>query len=325
MSIPFEEARSLYLPRVQAALEASAGVAGHLELMVQQHLATGGKRLRAIIPPWVAANLGGDVEAAVSLGVGLELLHNGTLVHDDLQDGDAVRRGHPTVWRRWGEAQAINAGDGFYFQGFASILSVGGAHTAGRRIARALERVVEGQVMEFQLQAAPGSAERLAPTLDNWVRMAGGKTGALMGACVMAGAWSAGRDDEALDDAASWGEQLGLLFQVQDDVLDLIGGKGREMVGTDLAEGKLSFPVVWFLEHVSGSARQELIRIVQTPRAQTTAEEVSHGLALLNEAGALEAALQWLREARETSVSSPWSNAAPGLADAFLAPIRGAL
>ena len=84
----------------------ATGGAGLMSSMADYHLATGGKRLRALLPPWVCASLGAPeaLETAITLGVGLELLHNGTLVHDDVQDGDALRRGEPTVWRRWSVA-----------------------------------------------------------------------------------------------------------------------------------------------------------------------------------------------------------------------------
>ena len=84
---------------------------GRLRDLCAQHLSTGGKRLRALLTPALVGAEGGDVAAACVIGACIEVLHNGTLVHDDIQDGDELRRGQPTLWRRVGAPQAINAGD----------------------------------------------------------------------------------------------------------------------------------------------------------------------------------------------------------------------
>lgn len=325
MTRAFPMARERHLQAVEEGLAQACAGTGLLRRMGDEHLGAGGKRVRALIPPWLAENMGGSVTDGVVLGVGLELLHNATLVHDDLQDGDTLRRGAPTVWRRWGPAQAINLGDAMYFQGMAALLSVPVGVSLGVRVARAMERVVEGQVREFQLQAAPGSEVALPPTMSNWMAMAAGKTGALMGACVGAGAAAGGANGDDVDEASAWGETLGVLFQVQDDVLDILGEKGRGQVGSDIAEGKLSWPAVWCLERGVGPAQRRLLEILRRPRSETDDDAIAEGVQILRDTGALDASLAWLREARETSLSSPWAAVAPGLAEAFLAPISHVL
>ena len=288
--------------------------------MAGYHLATGGKRLRALLPPWIAAALGGDPEAALGLGVGLELLHNATLVHDDLQDGDVVRRGQPTVWRRYGVAQAINAGDALYFLGMEQLLgSATGVRTASFA-ARALTRVIEGQVLEFQLQDPAGG---LPVTLASWERMARCKTGALFGACFHAGGCAAGVDDERLAELAAHGEQLGLLFQVQDDLLDLVGDKGRDRRGSDLAEGKRSYPVVWVLTHAPPADRAALAAVVQAPREATTDDMIADALRVLDRTGALASTAGWVRRCASELEAGPVR--LPGLIQRILAPVAHAL
>jgi geranylgeranyl diphosphate synthase, type I len=298
---------------------------GMLGEMVRYHLETGGKRLRALLPVWVCHNLGGDTAAAVRVGAGFELLHNATLVHDDLQDGDTVRRGRPTVWRAFGDAQAINAGDALYFQGMLAILG----HRHGSRLAElaasTLVRVIEGQTMEFQLQLPAGDARHLAPSLAAWDAMAGRKTAALFRGAVMAGTVAADADAEWVERAAAWGDSLGLMFQVQDDYLDLVADKGRERRGTDLQEGKLSFPVLWAVERAPRAASERLLQIVRTPRASTTDAMVDEGLALLDETGALRETARWLRERSARLLDDPLANALPGLVERILLPVAAHL
>src|SRR5215831_8065429 len=109
--LSFEEAQQRWGAELEQRLRESVSATGLVGEMLSYQLASRGKRLRALLPVWGAANLGGRPEDALDVGVGLELLHNATLVHDDLQDGDRYRRGVPTVWHRWGAVQAINAGN----------------------------------------------------------------------------------------------------------------------------------------------------------------------------------------------------------------------
>lgn len=316
-------ARERFGPAIESRLDLALGddPASLLATMGRAHLATGGKRLRALVPCWLADNISGQGERALELGVGLELIHNATLVHDDLQDGDTHRRGQETLWRRFGEAQAINAGDGMYFLGMEVIAGAADGARLTHAISRAMLRVIEGQIMEFQLQLPLGDPARLPPTRATWERMARGKTGALFGACFRAGAVAGGWSAEQADAAAHHGEALGLLFQVQDDLLDLVGDKGRDLRGSDLAEGKLSFPVVWAYEHAEASLAAELRAIVSAPRDATSPAMVSRGIELLTSCGAVAATTEWLRATRDRVTTGAVAELVPGLAEQILAPV----
>ena len=119
MSASFQEIQDKYLPLVEKRLEeffaraAESGIGWNSE-MSRYHFSTGGKRLRALIPCWVYSAYGKNPADAIDLGCAIEMIHNATLVHDDLQDGDTVRRGKPTVWKKFSEAQAINCGDAMF-------------------------------------------------------------------------------------------------------------------------------------------------------------------------------------------------------------------
>lgn len=320
-----EEAAERWLAPLEARMDRATADRGLLGRMMAYHLGTGGKRLRGLIPIWVCARLGGSPEAGLDAGAGVELLHNATLIHDDLQDGDVVRRGLPTVWKRWGAPQAINAGDAMFFDGIACLAAAAQAADLVPRACAAVTRCINGQAMEFQLQSRTQEAEPLAATPSNWERMARGKTGALLGLCFAAGGLAAGRHGGEVDRLASFGEELGLLFQVQDDLLDLVGDKGREVQATDIAEGKLSFPVVWAYANASAASATELRRIVSLARDETSPAEVARGLAILRETGAIEATAGWLRAARDRALATHEAQVVPGLVERFLAPIQHAL
>ena len=106
----YEEAQLRWGAELERRLHESVSATGLVREMLSYQISCRGKRIRLLLPVWGAANLGGCPEDALDIGVGLELLHNATLAFDDLQDGDLYRRGAPTLWHRWGSAQAINAG-----------------------------------------------------------------------------------------------------------------------------------------------------------------------------------------------------------------------
>jgi geranylgeranyl pyrophosphate synthase len=302
----------------QALFDAVAGPDA-VHAAMRYHLETGGKRLRALIPPWLALNLGGDEARARAFGVAIELVHNGTLVHDDVQDGDDTRRGRPTVWRRFGTPQAINAGSWLMFAGASVAAAADPSGAAVATVQRAVLRVIEGQGLEFELQASP------SPTTSAWEAMARAKTGALFRAAWSLGALASVRDAEAVEGLAAHGDDLGLFFQLQDDLLDLLGDKGRGASATDLAEGKISFPVAWAAEHATTAARARLLEIVHLPREQTPPAMVAEALALLHETGAIATALGTLRDHARRLEASPWASATPGLVARVLGPLAHAL
>lgn len=327
MTLRLPEIRDRYGSLVDERLQAALSTATDdlLRTMSTFHLGTGGKRLRALIPIWIAVVLGRNGEDALDVGVALELLHNGTLVHDDLQDGDTIRRGQPTVWQRWGAAQAINAGDALYFQGLAWLAKTAAGPDLAGTVSQALLRVVEGQVAEFRMQLPDSSADALEATPDAWEAMARSKTGALFGICYQAGVVVAGGDDDQARAAGDYGESIGLLFQVQDDLLDLVGDKGRGRRGSDIAEGKLSFPAVWAYSHADDVAVRRLQGIIRTPRGDTSDEMVGEALEMLGDSGAIDATIAWIRAEAKRLREAPSSGLTPGFVDEILAPIHGVL
>ena len=272
------------------------GSGGRLDragIMVQEHLATGGKRVRARLALAAADGLGMPRARAVPWAAAVELLHNATLIHDDIQDGDTTRRGQPTTWVRHGVGQAINAGDLLLMLPF---MAVAGADTSAevkaelsRLLAEAAIFCVRGQVEDLDL--LPGAHLGRA----SWTRAARGKTGGLFSLPVEGVALCAGHDRAAAAALAAPFEELGVLFQLQDDVLDLYGDKGRERVGSDLREGKVSSLVVAHLER-RPEHRDWLLGVLRADRAETTDADVRLARERFKQSGALDAVLNDIRE-----------------------------
>lgn len=227
-----------------------------------------GKHVRSNLCCWAGEACGGHWEAALPAACTIELIHNFTLVHDDVQDGDEMRRGRPTVWSVWGTAQAINAGDGLCALALRTLLgdsregSLEGPRRshAGRVILDALIEVIEGQCLDLEHECRPDTP------LATYLRMVEAKTGALLGASLEAGAVMVGAEDGARAHLRRAGRLLGVAFQLRDDWLGVWGepattGKSRE---NDLTRRKLTHPVVVAYEAASDGQRQELRALYQS-------------------------------------------------------------
>ncbi|MBN2799888.1 MAG: polyprenyl synthetase family protein [Deltaproteobacteria bacterium] len=254
----------------------------HCGAMAVQHLSTGGKRLRASLAIQATLALGGREEDAVSWAAACELLHNASLVHDDLQDGDRMRRGMPTTWAVFGPMQAINAGDLMLVLPPLALEHMVAAPAVRWELSRALSRsaadTVRGQAHEMTLL----KSHRLR--WMDYLRAAEGKTAAFFALPVQGAALLTGRDQpEALGAAFA---PIGTLFQLQDDLLDLTDAKGHDARGSDLREGKVSALVV---EHLAlhPEDRPWLLSVLETPRAETRDDQVEEAIARFHHGGAV--------------------------------------
>ena len=232
--------------------------------MSSHQLAAPGKLLRPSLCLWAALASGGEIGDAMPGALAVEWIHNFTLVHDDVQDGDRLRRHRPTVWAVWGEHQAINAGDAMCAQAFA-LLSGPGPHEERRLrcvslLAGAVQRVVEGQCLDLAHEGNPELAT------SAYLRMARLKTGALLGASLAIGAVLAGAGGTLAGALGRAGETLGLAFQVRDDWLGVWGDPAvTGKPAGDLARRKVTYPVVAAYAAASSSQRRELKRLFARP------------------------------------------------------------
>lgn len=244
----------------------------------------GGKFLRGTLALWAADACDGDAADALGVATAVEWLHNFTLVHDDIQDGDRERRHRPTVWAVWGEAQAINAGDAMHAVAYRAILGGTGRPRALLRAAAAVNdavlEVIEGQCQDLDLEG------RIDASVPTYLRMARAKTGALIGGALAAGALAAGASTRRAGLLRRAGSELGLAFQVRDDWLGAWGDSTLtgKACGNDLARRKITYPVVVSRERLRGAARSELRRLYARPDS-----DEQRILDLLDDAGAQDA------------------------------------
>ena len=221
-----------------------------------------GKRLRPQLCLLCCAAAGGELSQAVPVAAAIELLHNFTLIHDDIQDRSLLRRHRPTIWARWGASQAINAGDALFAISELALLRAaarpGVAPALVLELLRAFNdttlRIVEGQVLDLDFEA------RDEVSVDEYWRMIRGKTATLLAYAAWAGAVVAGADRERAEAFWAFGERLGLGFQVQDDYLGIWGQTEQtgKVSADDLRQRKKTLPVVLLLARATERDRQVL-------------------------------------------------------------------
>ena len=225
-----------------------------------------------------AAALGGDPEAAAPCAAAVELTHEFSLIHDDIQDGDALRRGRPALWTLVGEAQAIGAGDLLW--AIARRMLGGTPVPADRRVAMmdrydaACVRLAQGQHLDLAFEGR----ERVDPA--DYRMMIAGKTGALLGLATALGASAAGARKRTVSAMADFGEAVGVAFQMRDDWLGLWGDPAEtgKPVGADLARRKKSLPLLIALDHPT--AGPPLAALLDTPEIESgRAAEMAERLA----------------------------------------------
>lgn len=256
----------------------------------EKDAAARGKRIRPVLCLMTAEALGAPVEEAMAFACAIELMHNFALVHDDIEDGDAMRRDRPTVWRRYGVAHGINIGDYLLCKVWSVLLQEGDLDP-GRRLelmnlmSQTLDRTHIGQSLEITQR----TNRRFA--LEEYLRLVREKTGFYLAAPMLGGAIIAGAPTPVRTTLEKFGEIVGPLFQITDDLLDLTAGKGRGgEIGSDIREGKRSFLVA----HVTAVAGERdcarLYDILDKPREQTTADDVQEAIALFEQHDAIHAA-----------------------------------
>ncbi len=229
--------------------------------------ADGGKRIRPLLCLLCCEAAGGDPSAAVPVGAAIELLHNFTLLHDDIQDRSRTRRHRPTVWALWGEGQAINAGDAMFALSQLALLEAADrlpSHSLAvlaRMFNETTLRIVEGQVLDL------GFEQRPVVGVSEYLTMIRGKTAALTAFAAWSGALVAGAEPERLERFRRFGEALGLGFQIQDDYLGIWGRReetGKEPAD-DIRRRKKSLPIVLLLQAASPADRQLLQALWSQP------------------------------------------------------------
>jgi geranylgeranyl diphosphate synthase type I len=205
-----------------------------------------GKRIRPLMVLLCTSTCGGDWQAALPASAAVELVHNFSLVHDDIQDNSDKRRGRPTTWVKWGAPMAINVGDALFVMSNQAIIDLKANYPAdvvvkaAEILHNACLELTRGQFLDMSYE------ERTDLNVEDYWPMISGKTAALLSAGCHIGSILGGADDSRQEAYRSYGHYLGLAFQVQDDILGIWGNEsvtGKSAAG-DLVEGKNSLPVL---------------------------------------------------------------------------------
>jgi geranylgeranyl diphosphate synthase type I len=258
-----------YLPSLEAELQAVAQAPQqqHAELfgILRYHLgwvdstlkpspAESGKRVRPMLCLLACEGCGGDWQKALPAAAAVELLHNFSLIHDDIEDGDRTRRGRPTVWAVWGEARGINAGDAMFGLAHLALLRLRGRGVEDGKVLAALDLLIESELALTGGQHLDiGFEDRGDVTADDYLAMIEGKTAALVSCACKLGAVVAAANADRQARLASFGRHLGIAFQMRDDILGVWGDpeKTGKPSGADLARRKKSLLVLHGAENNS--------------------------------------------------------------------------
>ena len=278
--------------------------------MVRYHLAldgsgaSGGKRMRPLLGLLAYASIAGDHRRALPGAAAVELGHNFSLVHDDIEDGDTERRHRPTLWKRHGIPQAINTGDTLFSLSRIALhrlTDLGFSDAKVLRLMRLYDEtclaLCEGQYIDI----ATSESDALM-SVDGYFDMIGRKTAALISASIEAGALLATDDENVIARYRGFGWALGLAFQLNDDLLGIWGAEettGKEP--SDVANRKKTLPVIYAMEHAGPEDRERLRALYARP--EPTADEVAEIVEILERVGARDYTRDQARHYRDEALS----------------------
>jgi geranylgeranyl diphosphate synthase type I len=255
---------------------------GWLDDQMQPVRSNSGKRIRPLLCLLTCSAAGGDWQQAVPAATAIEILHNFSLVHDDIQDASPTRRGRPTVWTLWGEPQAINTGDAMFALAHLALNRLTDRGVPSSIVVEAYRRFDETCVALTGGQYADMSFEsRKQVGVDEYLKMITGKTAVLISLCCELGGLVADADEQAVHHLGRFGLDIGLAFQIHDDVLGIWGDESLtgKSAATDIVTRKKTLPVLYGLEKSS-----RLRALYQTEDNESNFVELA--VRFLDEAGA---------------------------------------
>ncbi len=278
--------------------------------MVRYHLAldgsgaSGGKRIRPLLGLLAYSSISGEHQRALPGAAAVELGHNFSLVHDDIEDGDVERRHRPTLWSIHGIPQAINAGDTLFSLSRIALHRLSDLGFPDRTVLRLMRlydetclALCEGQYIDIQ-----SSATDEVMSVELYFDMIGRKTASLIAASVEAGALLATEDDEVIARYRGFGWALGIAFQLNDDLLGIWGAEqatGKEP--SDVAHRKQTLPVIYAHEHADAVDRARLASVYATPGPSP--RDVADVIAILERTGARDFTRDAARRYRDEALA----------------------
>jgi len=228
----------------------------------------GGKRLRPHMVIKSCQILGGSITSTIPAASAVEMIHNFTLVHDDIMDNDELRHGVPTVHKKFGMPIAILAGDVLFSKAYQIIsdskLSNDATIQLVSRLAKACVDVCEGQLLDVKM-----AEEKRIPSQKEYITMIGKKTAALFDVSCSMGAICATGNQKDISNLSDFGRNLGIAFQITDDLIGVMGDPKitKKPVGNDLREGKKSLPILMAIELSKGKDKKVILKSFGNPKA----------------------------------------------------------
>jgi geranylgeranyl pyrophosphate synthase len=287
--------------------------------MLGEYISRGGKRIRPVLALASCSACGGEESTVLPFAVAIELFHNFTLIHDDIEDSSPMRRGRPTLHIEYGIPIAINSGDALYNLVWHSLvrnaepeLLSGGAGI----LISSFRAVAEGQGRELNWYRE----KRFDVGEEEYLRMVGGKTASLIGASCEIGAYCAGAGMVERDALRTFGEKIGLAFQIKDDVLNLTAdpSKYKKKIGEDIDEGKRSLITIHLIANSPPQVRRRVIGILG--KGKKSAADVRETIGLAQECGSIRYASDYaerlVRDAK-ASLEAVEAGAGRGLMDSL--------
>jgi geranylgeranyl pyrophosphate synthase len=308
------------IDQVEERLQVQAGAENpELREALNHLLASGGKRVRPLVTLLAGSLFAAEESRIITLAAAIELLHTATLVHDDLIDGSLLRRGHETINARWSPAATVLTGD-FIFARAANMAAETDSVEVMRLFAETLTIIVNGEIHQLL-------ANHKAPNREDYLNRIHAKTASMFELAMRAAAVLSPVEDGVLDQAQSFGYEVGMAFQIVDDVLDFTGQQTTvgKPVASDLRNGLITLPALYYLEeNPSDPAATALI-------AQSTlpAQQMETLIESIRSSGAIDASMAEAREYIERAVqilhclpASPERQALEDLAYYFVARRR---
>ena len=249
----------------------------------------GGKRIRPSLLLLSAKSQGYSGEAMIRLGAVVEMVHTATLVHDDIIDAAETRRGRPSANTAWGNSKCVLAGDWLYMQAFSIALAERNFKILDLLIGLT-QVMVEGELLQLAYLRKTDLTE------DDYFELTYRKTACLFSACLRTGALLADRPEEEENLIASYGINLGLAFQLIDDVLDFTSSEKKlgKPVGNDLREGKVTLPLIYLLQMCAPADAKKVSRVLDDGGFEHVA--FAEVLEMVDRYGALDAARKKAKE-----------------------------
>jgi len=250
---------------------------------------SGGKRLRPVLVLLASKLFGFGGDPAIRMGAAYEMIHSATLVHDDVIDKAETRRGQPSINSRWGNHMSVLAGDWLYMQAFSIALAERNFKILDLLIGLT-QVMVEGELLQLAYLRKADLTE------DDYFELTYRKTACLFSACLRTGALLADRPEEEENLMASYGINLGLAFQLIDDVLDFTSSEKKlgKPVGNDLREGKVTLPLIYLLQMCAPADAKKVSRVLDDGGFENVA--FAEVLEMVDRYGALDAARRKAKE-----------------------------